>query len=392
MDDIVLVGNELLKQRHVYLPQAQINCEWKPEMLMFFLSHFHGLCGVGCQKTAGRKKHLFTPISSELWIKTWNVDVFPVPFSGDAQCSGTSRTVCRARWPPSSGRAALCRCTARTTPTSCSTCAALSAASCPSAAPRTRSSRTGTECGICRMRYVPVVWEFVAFRNCNVPVMWEFLASRDCNVPVMWEFLASRDCNVPVMWEFLASRDCNVPVVWEFVASRDCNVPVVWGFVASRDCSVRRVQGWKTRKRKGGGVAGKCWFSFSSWKRTQPCILRPQPCILRIGIASKVWEGEGGILLTVFGNHGPSPAMNWVFFMNWVFETNVFLCCVGDFFYVLISMNSSFETNVFLCFSGDKRANRSVFPARGRRVHESLPQPCASDPHGLRFNNLHQGL
>ena len=138
--------------------------------------------------------------------KTWNTEVFPVLFSGVAQCSGTSRTVCHAPWPPSNGRAALCPCTAKTTPTSCSTCAALSAASCPSAAPRTRSSRTGTECGICRMRYVPVVWEFVA--------------------------------------------------------SRDCNVPVVREFVASRDCSVRGVQGWKPRKRKRGCGQGDADFFF----------------------------------------------------------------------------------------------------------------------------------
>ena len=52
--------------KDICLPQAKINCEWNPEMLMFFLSHFQGLCDVGCQKIAGRKKHLFTPISVEI--------------------------------------------------------------------------------------------------------------------------------------------------------------------------------------------------------------------------------------------------------------------------------------------------------------------------------------
>ena len=71
---------------------------------------------------------------------------------------------------------------------------------------------------------------------------------------------------VPVVWEFVAFRNCNVPVMWEFVASRDCNVPFVWGFVASRDCSVRRVQGWKTRKRKGGWGQGNADFLFQVGK------------------------------------------------------------------------------------------------------------------------------
>lgn len=68
-------------------------------------------------------------------------------------CSGTSRTVCPDRLPQSSGRTALFRSTAKTTPTCSSTCVALSAASCQSAAPAMKSLLTKTVCGTCRMRW-----------------------------------------------------------------------------------------------------------------------------------------------------------------------------------------------------------------------------------------------
>ena len=78
----------------------------------------------------------------------------PFYLSGAVLCSGTSRTVSPAPSPPSTGTVALCRCTARTTLTFYSTCAASSVASCPSVAPCMRSSHTRTGSGIYRTRWV----------------------------------------------------------------------------------------------------------------------------------------------------------------------------------------------------------------------------------------------
>lgn len=67
--------------------------------------------------------------------------------------SGISRTVCLDRSPRCSGRIASCQFTARITPICCLTCVALSAASCPSAAPAMKNSPTRMVSGTCRMRW-----------------------------------------------------------------------------------------------------------------------------------------------------------------------------------------------------------------------------------------------
>lgn len=72
--------------------------------------------------------------------------------TGVGLCSGTLRTDCLGQWPPFYGRRVLSPCTARTTPTFFSTCAALSVEFCPSVEPLTKSLPTKMESGISRTR------------------------------------------------------------------------------------------------------------------------------------------------------------------------------------------------------------------------------------------------
>lgn len=72
--------------------------------------------------------------------------------TGVGLCSGTLRTDCPGQWPRFCGRRVLSLCTARTTPTFSSTCAALSVEFYPSVEPLMKSSPTKMECGISRMR------------------------------------------------------------------------------------------------------------------------------------------------------------------------------------------------------------------------------------------------
>ena len=66
---------------------------------------------------------------------------------------GTSRIVSQGRCPLWDGRIVLCLCTAKTTPTCCSTCVALNADCCPRSEWQVKSSPTETVYGIFKMRY-----------------------------------------------------------------------------------------------------------------------------------------------------------------------------------------------------------------------------------------------
>ena len=69
-------------------------------------------------------------------------------------CSGISRTACQDLSRHSLGMRASCLSTARTIQIFCSTCVDLNVASCPSVAQHLRSSHTGMESGIYKMRYI----------------------------------------------------------------------------------------------------------------------------------------------------------------------------------------------------------------------------------------------
>lgn len=69
-------------------------------------------------------------------------------------CSGTSRTACLDLSQHSAGMKALCLSTAKTIQIFFSTCVALNAAFCPSAAQRLKNSLIGMVYGTCKMRYM----------------------------------------------------------------------------------------------------------------------------------------------------------------------------------------------------------------------------------------------
>lgn len=68
-------------------------------------------------------------------------------------CSGTLRTVCQGLSPPSLGMKVLCLSTAKIIQIFFSTCVDLNVVFCPSVVQRLRSSHTGMESGIYKMRY-----------------------------------------------------------------------------------------------------------------------------------------------------------------------------------------------------------------------------------------------
>jgi len=118
------------------------------------------------------------------------------------RCFGTSRTACLGRWRRLCGRTASCRSTARTTPTCSSTCAALSAAFCPSVARRTTSSRTVTASGTYRMRWT------ISCRSVVTTTCWVWWIASQLTQHVSYAFIYLLLFSVSMNW---SETDCMAP-------------------------------------------------------------------------------------------------------------------------------------------------------------------------------------